>query len=913
MLFPILLCDAGTGAFCVDDSAFPKRYDYKESESRMWASWEKHNIFRAEVDKQKTPFCVVMPPPNVTGILHMGHVLDNVPQDVVTRWHRMRGFSSLWVPGTDHAGIATQNVVKRQLDKEGINFRDLGREEFVRRVWAWKEKSGGTIIEQLKRLGCSCDWSRQRFTMDEQLSRAVTEAFVRLFDKGLIYRGKRIINWCVVCGTALANDEVEHESQQANLWYIRYPLKGGSAEDYVLVATTRPETMLGDVAVAVHPEDERFKRFHGKTLILPLVGREIPIVPDAMVDPAFGTGAVKITPAHDANDYQVSLRHKLTPICVINEDGKISADYPAYAGMDRLKARKKIPGDLEALGLLEKTEAHPNSIGKCYRCESVVEPYLSDQWFLKMRPLAEKAKEVVVDGRVKIVPESEKNDYYHWMDTIDDWCISRQLWWGHRIPAYYCTACGEVTAARETPEKCPKCSKTELRQDEDVLDTWFSSQLWPYSTLGWPEQTADLEYWYPNNWLLSGRDILFFWDARMIMSGLELAGDVPFRTLVLHGLVRDEQGRKLSKSLGNSPDPLQLFDEYGADAVRAAMMHRYPLGRQDTRLGENAFKAGSALVTKIWNSCRFVALNLEGKPFTFDSDSCGRTAFEDRWILSRLGKMVTEHDDYLKESDFSHAFEAVQSFFRNEFCDWYLEIIKRRTRRTDGEPDRDALATALHVVRTVLKVFHVYIPFVTEELWQTFHAAGIRDTSARGESDVLALAHWPVASDFPPDERAEELAREIMSIVRAVREVRSILEIAPKVPVTVKLSLFDAASQQKVEQCREIACFLANIEAMDFAPSGATPAGYVPFSFLSGVGLMKLPEETKAEETRSLLERRLKKLEPRLKQLESRLANKEYVDKAPEHSLNETRNETAELGETIKKLSEFHRLLSAGQ
>ncbi|MCL4124066.1 UNVERIFIED_CONTAM: hypothetical protein GTU68_052429 [Idotea baltica] len=573
----------------------------------------------------------------------MGHVLDNVPQDIMVRWHRMNGYSAVWIPGTDHAGIATQNVVKRELDKNGVDYKSLGREKFIEKVWEWKEKSGDIIINQLKRLGCSCDYERERFTMDEGLSKAVNHAFVTYFKRDLIYKGNRMINWCTVCETALANDEVEHEAQTGNIWSLNYPLlddSGNITGEHITVATTRPETMLGDTAVAVNPNDDRYKNLIGKLVELPLTKRQIPIISDDYVDSEFGTGMVKITPAHDVNDYEMGERHNLEKISVINSIGKIELENSPYDGLDRFEARKKIVADLEELGLLEKVEKHKNAVGKCYRCKSIVEPLISDQWFVKMKPLAEKAKKVVENGTLEIVPESEKNDYFSWLNSIQDWCISRQLWWGHRIPVFYCQDCNHVNCDYEAPTECESCKSTNLEQEEDVLDTWFSSQLWPFSTLGWPEKTEELDYWYPNSWLMSGRDILFFWDARMIMSGLELLGEIPFKKLALHGMVRDKHGVKLSKSLGNSPDPIKLFEEFGTDAVRSAIVSNYPMGRQDTKLGDKIFSDAQSLIIKLWNATRLLLTTLGEDKIDLNALDKTKLKFEDKWIRAKLNKCV---------------------------------------------------------------------------------------------------------------------------------------------------------------------------------------------------------------------------------------------------------------------------------
>ncbi len=791
-------------------------------------------------------------------------------------------------------------------------MRDLGREEFLKHVWAFKEKHGNIIIEQLKRLGCSCDWERERFTMDEGLMKAVLTAFVQLFDKGLIYRGKRMVNWCTVCMTALADDEVEHGTHGSHLWHLKYPLlddKGNPTDEVLIVATTRPETMLGDTGVAVHPDDPRYKKIVGRKVLLPIQNRAIPVIADDFVDQKFGTGVVKLTPAHDPNDYQAALKHNLPLETVIGDDGKMTqAAGAAYAGLDRYQARKKVVADLEALGAMEKIEKHSHAVGECYRCKSVLEPKVSDQWFVKMRPLAEKAKQVVVDGRLKIVPESEKHDYFHWMDTIQDWCISRQLWWGHRIPVYYCDSCDHVTAKVEAPSKCDKCGSAKLRQDEDVLDTWFSSQLWPFSTLGWPEKTPELEFWYPNNWLMSGRDILFFWDARMIISGLELLGEVPFKTLALHGLVRDSQGRKLSKSLGNSPDPLNLFDQYGTDAVRVAIALNYPMGRQDTKLNDEIFKSGQGLVIKLWNSTRLLLSNLGGEAVASDSRKLDLTALEDKWIISRLGEVIRTHDDYLEKSDIVHAVGAVRSFFWDDYCDWYLEIIKTRL-WAGGESKRKALEVALVCQRTILKMLHLYMPFVTEELWQTLLQNQITDAAEEGDLRSIALSSWPKAEIYKRDHEAEAQIGLMASIVRGTRDVKQNLNISLKAGLSAKLLFLTDAARQNFEPVRGVTQTIGGISDVAEHSEKATPAGYVPFKFDGGIGYLKLPQEIDAKDIASKLTARIEKLEKALAGVERNLQNADFVANAPAALVEETKAKANEMKESIAKLDDFRKSL----
>lgn len=885
-----------------------KQFDHSEAEKRISAFWDSLNIYEGKVDKSKKPFCVVIPPPNVTGILHMGHVLDNVPQDVMTRWHRMRGFAAVWIPGTDHAGIATQNVVKRQLEKEGIKMRDLGREEFLKRVWEFKEKHGSIIIDQLKRLGCSCDWSRERFTMDEGLAKAVLHAFVEFYNKGLIYRGKRMVNWCTVCGTALADDEVEHSTHASSLWHLKYPLldeAGKPTDEHLIVATTRPETMLGDTGVAVHPDDPRYTSIVGRSVLLPIQNRAIPVIADEFVDPKFGTGVVKLTPAHDPNDYIAGLKHGLALEVVIGDDGRMTnAAGAAYAGLDRYQARKKVVEDLEALGVLEKIEKHSHAVGECYRCKSILEPKVSDQWFVKMKPLAEKAKEAVTSGKLQIVPDSEKHDYFHWMDTIQDWCISRQLWWGHRIPVFYCDSCGDMSASVEAPTSCSKCNSTALRQDEDVLDTWFSSQLWPFSTLGWPEKTPELEFWYPNTWLMSGRDILFFWDARMIMSGLELLGEVPFKTLVLHGLVRDSQGRKLSKSLGNSPDPLDLFAKYGTDAVRIAIALNYPMGRQDTRLSEELFRNAQGLVIKLWNATKLLLGNIGDGKVALNSSKLNLEALEDRWIVSRLREAVRNHDAYLEKNDIVHATGVVNSFFWDDYCDWYLEIIKPRL-WGGGSAKESALQIALLCERTILKLLHPYMPFVTEEIWQTLRKAGLSDAASRGDEQSIAIAEWPRYEELPRDTDAEAQIELMTSLVRGVRDVRQNLQISPKAQLDARLLFITAGAKEKFAAVQSVAISIGHLGEVTEHGGGSAPAGFVPFKFSGGIGYLRLPSDIDASDISAKLMARIEKLRKSLAGVERNLSNPDFVANAPAALVEETKAKVAEMREAISKLEEF--------
>ncbi|HEY5465985.1 MAG TPA: valine--tRNA ligase, partial [Clostridia bacterium] len=719
----------------IDD--IPKTFESKDTEQRIYARWLADGRFHADAHSDKPPYTIVIPPPNITGQLHMGHALDNTLQDILIRFKRMQGFEALWVPGTDHASIATEAKIVAAMAQEGLSKDDIGREGFLERAWLWREEYGSRIIEQLKRLGSSCDWERERFTMDEGLSAAVQEVFVRLYEKGLIYRGERIINWCPHCLTSISEAEVEYEEQDGHFWYIRYPLEDGSGS--VTVATTRPETMLGDTAVAVHPDDERYADMVGKVLVLPLVGRRIPVVADTYVDRAFGTGVVKITPAHDPNDYEVGLRHKLEIVDIMTDDAHISPRGGAYAGMDRYDARKQVLEDLKREGFLVKTESHKHNVGTCYRCVTTVEPKVSLQWFVRMKPLAEPAIKAVRDGETQFVPERFDKIYFNWMENIRDWCISRQLWWGHRIPAYYCTACGETVVAREMPEHCPACGGS-LKQDEDTLDTWFSSALWPFSTLGWPEPTDDLAKFYPTSVLVTAYDIIFFWVARMIFSGIEHTGVTPFHTVFIHGLIRDPSGKKMSKSLGNGVDPLEIIDQYGADALRYALVNGSAPGN-DQRFQLEKIEAGRNFANKIWNAYRFVLMNLDDDMQLTDLDHAVLPD-EDKWILSRLNAVSAEMTANLEKYELGIALGKIYGFVWEEFCDWYIEVAKPRLTDRDN-PTRALTQTLLvTVLSTAMRLLHPFMPFLTEAVY----------TGLPGAGASVMIADWPTQTpgrDFP--------------------------------------------------------------------------------------------------------------------------------------------------------------------
>ncbi|OGB99362.1 valine--tRNA ligase, partial [candidate division KSB1 bacterium RBG_16_48_16] len=772
-----------------------KVYDPTKVENKWYAFWEENGLFHADNTSPKEPFTIMIPPPNVTGMLTIGHILNNTVQDLLIRWKKMQGYETLWLPGTDHAGIATQNRVESALRSEGLDRHALGREKFLERVWAWRKEYGGIILKQLRKLGSACDWQRERFTMDEGLSRAVQEVFVRLYEKGWLYRGQRLINWCPQCRTALADEEVSYEEQQGHYWSIAYPLKDGSGE--IVVATTRPETMLGDTAVAVHPQDHRYKSHIGKSVLLPLMNREIPIIADEHADPEKGSGAVKITPAHDFDDFEVGLRHRLEQIPVIAADGTMNENAGAYAGLDRFEARERIVSDLEKLGLLRGVEDRIVPMPRCYRSDDIIEPYLSSQWFVKMKPLAEPAIQAVRSGRIRFYPKHWEETYFHWMENIRDWCISRQIWWGHRIPVWYCE-CGEIIVARQEPETCPDCGSANLRQDEDVLDTWFSSWLWPFSTLGWPDETPDLKKFFPGNTLATGPDIIFFWVARMIMASLEFMGDVPFADVYFNGMIRDKDNRKMSKSLGNSPDPLWLIEgadaavlgefarnnpsykngipAYGADAVRMTMVYLTPLGG-DIRFDHTMVELGQKFSNKLWNAARFVLMNLDERQAIPALGDIEPTDMElaDRWILSRLNRMLDEVDAYLTEFRLNDATHAIYSFVWDEFCDWYIELAK--TRLYNGRDVRGqhiARAISVHVLDIILRALHPFMPFITEEIWQALPKIGNME-----KPKSIMLAAYPRSETGFIDKNIDKKMLLIQQVVGVLRNIRGEMNVPP--------------------------------------------------------------------------------------------------------------------------------------
>ena len=862
-----------------------KGYEPHDVEKRWYRQWEKEGYFHAAASSDKQPYSIVIPPPNVTGALHMGHALNNTLQDILCRWKRMQGYNVLWMPGTDHAGIATQNVVERQLTAEGKDRHDLGREAFIERVWQWKGESGGQIIGQLKRLGASCDWERERFTMDEGLSKAVRTVFVKLYEDGLIYRDNRLINWCPRCHTALSDIEVEHEDHKGHLWHIRYPVVGEPGR-FVTVATTRPETMLGDTAVAVHPEDERYNNLIGKKVLLPLVGREIPVVADDYVDREFGTGVVKITPAHDFNDFEVGLRHGLDKINIIDESGIINAAGHQYEGMERFEARKQIVIDLEAAGYLDKIDDHPMSVGGCYRCKTAVEPYLSLQWYVKVAPLAERALDAVKSGKTRIVPKQWENTYYDWMENIRDWCISRQIWWGHRIPAWFCDHCGDITVAMETPTRCSKCGSNELRQETDVLDTWFSSALWPFSTMGWPEQTAELKTFYPTSCLVTGFDILFFWVARMMMMGLHFMDEVPFTDVYIHALVRDAQGHKMSKSKGNVIDPLTVIDQYGTDAFRFTLAAFAAQGR-DIKLAEERIAGYRNFCNKVWNAARFTLMNLEG--FNPDGLTLGTMELSqgDKWILHRLNETARTVDETLTGYRYNESAMALYQFTWSEFCDWYLELSKHDIYNGTPERKRAVQYILWYTLENLLRLLHPFMPFITEEIWQALPKGGSKTVQGsmfkveKHEPASIMLAPYPEYCDalsFPED--AADMER-VMAVIGGIRNIRGEMEVPPSKQIAVILSCDSEASQLLMNHNESAIISLARISDLAIGHGIEKPkdasiqvAGdvqiYVPLKGLIDVA---------AEEERLLKE--IGKIDKEIEMFSKKLESPAFVDRAP--------------------------------
>lgn len=850
-----------------EEKQMAKVYDPSQVEEKWYKYWEQNGFFTPNVEPDKKPFSIVMPPPNVTGSLHLGHAMDNTLQDILTRFKRMQGYNTLWVPGTDHAGIATQARVEEQIAKEGTNKHEMGREKFLDRVWAWKEEYGGTITRQLRKLGASCDWSRERFTMDTGCSEAVREVFVKLYEKGLIYRGNYIINWCSKCHTTISDIEVEHTEREGNLWHIRYPAKDGG--EGVIIATTRPETMLGDVAVAVHPEDNRYKDLVGKTVILPLLNKEIPVIADDYVDMEFGTGAVKITPAHDINDFEMGIRHRLEQINVLNSDATINENGGKYQGMDRFEARKQIVKDLEQLGLLIKIETHNHAVGECYRCSTVVEPRVSKQWFVKMKPLAEPAIKVVLDGDLSFVPERFARIYIGWLENIRDWCISRQLWWGHRIPVWYCQDCGEEICAKEDPKVCPKCNSSKLEQDPDVLDTWFSSALWPFSTLGWPDDTAELKHFYPTSVLVTGRDIIFFWVARMIFMGLEFQKEVPFHEVMIHGLILDAEGRKMSKSLGNGVDPIEVINQYGADTLRFMLITGNTPGN-DLRFHFEKLESTRNFLNKIWNASRFVMMNLED----FSGEARGELTLADSWILSRFEETASNVTAAMERYDLGEAGRLLFEFIWNEYCDWYIELCKKRLYNKENSQERNtAQSVLLEVLEGTMRLLHPFMPFLSEEIWQHLPGAG----------QTIMLCSWPEVSGYK-NQQAEKEMTLLMDVIRSVRNIRAEVNVSPGRKADIILVAPEAETEsillRGIEDIRQLATGenITIVREMKSAPAQAASAVLTGVTvYLPLKGLLDLDKEIAKvrKEIGIVIEEQ--------KRLESKLNNPGFISKAPEN------------------------------
>ena len=882
-----------------------KGYEPHDVEKRWYAEWESKGYFRAEDTSDKKPYSIVIPPPNVTGALHMGHALNNTLQDILCRWKRMQGYNVLWMPGTDHAGIATQNVVERQLAAEGLDRHDLGREKFIERVWRWKGESGGEIIGQLKRLGASCDWERERFTMDEGLSKAVRTVFVKLHKDGLIYRDNRLINWCPRCHTALSDIEVEHEDKKGHLWHIRYPVVGEPGR-FVTVATTRPETMLGDSAVAVHPDDPRYLDLVGKSVILPLVNREIPVVADDYVEMEFGTGVVKITPAHDFNDFEVGVRHGLERINVLDESGVINGAGGQYEGLERFEARKKIVEDLDAAGLLEKIDDHALSIGGCYRCKTVVEPYLSLQWYVKVAPLAEKALAAVKEGKTRILPKQWENTYYDWMENIRDWCISRQIWWGHRIPAWFCDSCGEITVEMEAPTSCGKCGGSDLRQETDVLDTWFSSALWPFSTMGWPDITPLLETFYPTSCLITGFDILFFWVARMMMMGLHFMDQVPFTDVYIHALVRDSQGHKMSKSKGNVIDPLTVIDQYGTDAFRFTLAAFAAQGR-DIKLAEERIAGYRNFCNKVWNAARFTLMNLDG--FDPAGISLGdlKLSQGDQWILHRFNETARETNQALAEYRYNEAANGLYQFTWSEFCDWYLELSKQDLYGNDRERKSTVQFVLWHTLEQLLRLLHPFMPFITEEIWQALpkdavgaiHELPLQTAIHELPLPTIMLAAYPeflAERSFP---QAAEKMEQVMAVISGIRNVRGEMEVPPSRSIAAILSCGSEDSRELMKHNESSIMTLARLSDLAIGLELEKPedasiqvAGDVQI-FVPLKGLVDVEAE---------VQRLLKEIGKIVKDMElftKKLENPSFVDRAPSDVVAKEKEKLAEV--TAKK------------
>ncbi|MTI49556.1 MAG: valine--tRNA ligase [Firmicutes bacterium] len=868
-----------------------KTYNPKDFEERLYKFWDDNGYFKADVNKEKEPYTIMMPPPNVTGNLHMGHALNHSIQDILIRWKRMQGYEALWLPGTDHASISTEAKVVGKIAEEGKTKEDLGREGFLKEAWAWTDEYHANITNQLRKLGVSCDWSKERFTLDEGLSDAVEEVFIKLHEKGLIYRGNRIINWCPDCGTALSDAEVEHEESKGNLWHIRYPVK--DSDEYIVIATTRPETMLGDVAVAVNPEDESYKNLVGKTLVLPLVDREIPIIADDYVDMEFGTGAVKITPAHDPNDFEIGLRHDLEQLRIMNDDATINNKGGKYEGLERYEARKQIIKDLEEQGFLVEIEEHDHNVGHCERCGTIIEPIISKQWFVEMKPLAEPAIQALKEGKLNFVPERFGKIYLNWLENIRDWCISRQLWWGHRLPVYYCQDCDEIIVSKEKPNKCSKCNSTNLYQDPDTLDTWFSSALWPFSTLGWPENTEELEYFYPTDVLVTGYDIIFFWVVRMVFSGIEHMGEVPFDDVFMTGLVRDSQGRKMSKSIGNGIDPLEIIDQYGSDALRFMLITGNTPGN-DMRFHIEKVESSRNFANKLWNATRFVIMNLEDETISKEKAKKGFKE-EDKWIISRSNNVIKEVTDNLGKYELGLAAQKIYDFTWNEYCDWYIEMVKPRLYGEDQEDKDVARYVLLTVLKNILKLLHPFMPYITEEIWQHLPEA----------EGSLIVADWPEYTTDNNFNKSEKAIDFVMEAVKNIRNIRAEMNVIP----SKKAKVIFVTTNENVKEILEIGSeYFTNLASASTVEIRDNKEGIGEDAMSAVITnceiYLPLDELVDIEKEIERLEKEKDKLEGELKRVNGKLSNKGFVDKAPEKVVNAEKEKKVKYQEMMDKVTE---------
>ena len=878
----------------MENDVLAKTYEPKEVEEKWYCYWERNDLFKANTESGKSPFSIVIPPPNITGSLHMGHALNNTLQDILCRYKRMKGYSVLWQPGTDHAGIATQNVVEKDLASKGTDRHQIGRERFVELVWEWREKFGGVIINQLKRLGSSCDWSRERFTMDEGLSRAVREVFVRLYDEGLIYRGDYIINWCPRCHTALADLEVEHEDKDSFLYYIRYPFE--DREGYLIVATTRPETVLGDTALAVNPEDERYKDLSGAYVLLPVLNRPIPVIFDNYVDKEFGTGALKITPAHDPNDFEIGNTHQLERIKVIDEDGNMNELAGPYKGMDRFQCRERILQDLESSGLLEKTEPYSHAVGHCYRCKTMIEPLLSKQWFIKVGPLAKEAIAAVKDGKTRIVPSNWEDVYYEWMNNIKDWCISRQIWWGHRIPAWYCQGCGEIIVAKEGPKVCSSCKGKDLQQETDVLDTWFSSALWPFSTLGWPDSTDELKTFYPTSVLVTGFDILFFWVARMMMMGIHFLGDVPFRDVYIHALVKDEQGQKMSKSKGNIIDPLEVLDRFGTDAFRFTLAVLAIQGR-DIRLSEERIAGYRNFINKIWNAARFSLMNLKDcKPPSIDKSSI---TLADRWIMTRMGEVAEEISGHLDDYRFNDATSTCYQFVWHEFCDWYLEMAKLELYSKDQKRREVAHSVLQILLSGVVRLLHPFVPFITEEIWYRLPYT---------EGSIM-VAQFPQPLEFIYDDESIKEMDLLKEVITGIRNIRGEMNVPPKKDVKIVIDAKGSREREIFENNLAYITSLAKVESIDIVSGTEKPEWSATYVFGDVQVHVLLKGLINYDDERKRIYKEIKKIEHEMDLSRRKLANKDFLNQAPLHIVENVKEKAGLMGVKLERLSQHLTML----